>query len=125
MPGGKKGAAKNWLSQYAGRPWSVQGRIAPVGVPTPQIRSTTSATASSNTGTRMAAAEIDNQRSQRPLRSVGTASVICAPAGTVIIALGNALDYMVLGFRGTLGDITCAANATRHNAGTFPYSPAP
>jgi hypothetical protein len=51
----------------------------------------------------MAVAEMDNQRRQEPRRGVGTASVICTSAGTVICALANALDYRVFGFPGQAG----------------------
>ena len=46
----------------------MQGRVTPVGVPTPQTRSATSASTSSNTGARTVVAETANQRRQRELR---------------------------------------------------------
>lgn len=58
--------------------------MTPVDVPTPHKRSTTSAITSSNTGARIVVADMANQRRQRDPRSVGTASVICGPAGTVV-----------------------------------------
>ncbi len=92
MPEGKNGAAKNWLSQLAGRPRSVQGRITPVGVPTPKMRSNISATTISKTGARMAVTEMDNHRQELRL-GVGAASVICTFSGTVpiITVLGDRL----------------------------------
>jgi hypothetical protein len=73
----------------------VQGRVALVDVPTPQTRSANSTAKISNTGAKMVVAETANQRRQRKLLSVGTASVIWVPAGTVIFStkfLGFIMD---------------------------------
>src|SRR5579872_833766 len=74
-PGGNKGTAKYRLSQKAGRPRSVQGRMTPLGFPIPAARNASSRTASSKIGTRIAVAAMGNQRLDALRGAAGVDSV--------------------------------------------------
>ena len=66
-----------------------------------------SATTTSKMGTRMALADPANRRRQRPLLSDGAASVICGPAGIVILVLANVLVLKIFGAMGISLESLC------------------